>query len=483
MPKPRVVVAVGSSPLPRLSRASSSSASTQRRLLLPTRSWPRCQSEARSDHLAYLLYTSGSTGTPKGVAITHRSVVQLAFHADLSPDDRVLQSTTYSFDVSVYETWVALLKGARVVVGARDLTLSPQALGEELRRQGITVCCMTPAVFNNLVRQTPLLFRPLRAVMIAGEALDPNWVRVALEKGHLQFFNAYGPTEATVYALLHPITEVPEGATSIPIGRPLPNVQAYVLDRHLRPVPRGVPGELYLGGEGLARGYWRRPELTTERFIPNPFSQEPGARLYRTGDLVRYLAWGTPRFPRTHRSSGQDPRLPHRAREIEAVLGDHPAVREVVVVARVLEPGDKQLVAYVVPQASRPPIHHGVARVPGAEAAVLHGAGLLRHAGCPALEPQWQGGPPRPARPRWDTSGAGTGVRRPTHPHGAGAGGDLEGEPLAGPCRAPRRLLRAGRALAARPAGDVADTPALPGWTFPCAPSSPIPRWPVWRTC
>ncbi|HVG64400.1 MAG TPA: amino acid adenylation domain-containing protein [Hyalangium sp.] len=316
---------------------------------------PPLLSAARSDNLAYVLYTSGSTGTPKGVCIAHRSVIQLAFHADLSSDDCVLQSTTYSFDVSVYEIWCALLNGARVVIGARDLTLSAQALGEELRRQAITVCCLTPAVFNNLVREDPQLFRPLRAVMIAGEALDPHWVRVALDEGRQQFFNAYGPTEATVYATLHPIKEVPEGATSIPIGRPLPNVQAYVLDRHLRPVPRGVAGELYLGGEGLAPGYWRRQELTKERFIPNPFSQEPGARLYRTGDLVRYLPGGVLDYLG---------RIDHQVKirgfrielgEIEAVLGNHPAVKHVVVVARVLEPGDKQLVAYVVPQASPSP--------------------------------------------------------------------------------------------------------------------------------
>ncbi len=312
-------------------------------------------SGARSDNLAYIIYTSGSTGTPKGVGIVHRSVVQLAFHADVRPDDRVLQSTTYSFDVSVYEIWGALLNGARVIVGARDVTLSPQALGEELRRQGITVCCMTPVVFNNLVREAPFLFRPLRAVIVAGEALDPNWIRVALQEGHQQLFNGYGPTEATVFTHLHPIAEVPEGATSIPLGRPLPNVQVYVLDRHLQPVPRGVPGELYLGGEGLARGYWRRPELTVERFIPNPFSQEPGSRLYRTGDLVRYLPGGLLDFLG---------RIDHQVKirgfrietgEIEAVLGDHPAVREVVVAARLLGPGDKQLVAYVVPQSSPPP--------------------------------------------------------------------------------------------------------------------------------
>ncbi|MFL5347180.1 MAG: amino acid adenylation domain-containing protein [Hyalangium sp.] len=351
----RVVVAVGSSPLPlpleglELLRVEAAEGSPAGEELAPL------PNEARSGHLAYVLYTSGSTGTPKGVAITQRSVVQLAFHADVSPDDRVLQSTTYSFDVSVYEIWGALLNGARVVVGARDLTLSPQALGEELRRQAITVCCLTPAVFNNLVRQAPSLFRPLRAVLLAGEALDPNWVRVALGEGHPQFFNAYGPTEATVYALLHPITEVAEGATSVPIGRPMPNVQAYVLDRHLRPVPRGVPGELYLGGEGLARGYWRRQDLTAERFIPHPFSPEPEARLYRTGDLVRYLPGGLLDFLG---------RIDHQVKvrgfrielgEIEAVLGDHPAVRQVVVAARALGQADKQLVAYIVPQASPPP--------------------------------------------------------------------------------------------------------------------------------
>ncbi|HYH99199.1 non-ribosomal peptide synthetase, partial [Hyalangium sp.] len=352
----RVVVAVGSSPLPlplegvellRVDAAGDSSADEE---LAPL------PSEARSANLAYLLYTSGSTGTPKGVGIVQRSVVQLAFHADLSPDDRVLQGATYSFDMSVYEIWASLLNGARIVIGARDVTLSTKALGEELRQQAITVCCLTPAMFNTLIREAPLLFQPLRALIVAGDVLDPHWIRVALqEKSHPQLFNGYGPTETTVFTHLHPITEVPEGATSIPLGRPIPNVQAYVLDRHLQPVPRGVPGELYIGGEGLARGYWRRPELTEERFIPHPFSQEPGARLYRTGDLVRYLSGGLLEFLG---------RIDHQVKirgfrielgEIEAVLGDHPAVRQVVVAARVLGPGDKQLVAYVVPQASPHP--------------------------------------------------------------------------------------------------------------------------------
>jgi amino acid adenylation domain-containing protein len=351
----RLVVAVGSSPLPlpieglELLRVDSAEAPPADEELAPL------PSEARSDNLAYILYTSGSTGTPKGVGIAQRSVVQLAFHADLSPDDRLLQSATYSFDMSVYEIWGALLKGARVVIGAREVTLSTKALGEQLRHQAITVCCLTPAMFNTLVREEPGLFQSLRVVIVAGDALDPHLIRVALQEGGPRLFNGYGPTETTVFTHLHPITEVPEGATSIPLGRPIPNVQVYVLDRHLRPVPRGVPGELYVGGEGLARGYWRRPELTQERFIPHPFSQEPGARLYRTGDLVRYLPDGLLEFLG---------RIDHQVKirgfrielgEIEAVLASHPAVRQTIVAARVLGPGDKQLVAYVVPRASPHP--------------------------------------------------------------------------------------------------------------------------------
>ncbi|MDY7228257.1 amino acid adenylation domain-containing protein [Hyalangium sp. s54d21] len=351
----RLVVAVGSSPLPlsieglELLRIEATETPAADEELAPL------PSEARSDNLAYILYTSGSTGTPKGVGIIQRSVVQLAFHADLSPDDRVLQGATYSFDMSVYEIWGALLKGARVVIGARDVTLSPQALGEELRRQAITVCCLTPAMFNTLVREEPRLFQPVRTVIVAGDVLDPHWIRVALQAGNTRLFNGYGPTETTVFTHLHPITEVPEGATSIPLGRPIPNVQVYVLDRHLKPVPRGVPGELYVGGAGLARGYWRRPELTQERFIPHPFSQEPGARLYRTGDLVRYQPGGLLDFLG---------RIDHQVKirgfrielgEIEAVLVEHPAVKQVVVTARVLGSGDKQLVAYVVPRASPSP--------------------------------------------------------------------------------------------------------------------------------
>jgi amino acid adenylation domain-containing protein len=305
-----------------------------------------------ADNLAYVIYTSGSTGTPKGVAIPHRAVNRLVSNTNyvtLRPSDVVAQASNYSFDAVTFEVWGALLSGARLVVVETDVVLSPPKLAAAIDRHSISVLFLTTAVFNEVARQVPAAFQRLRYLLTGGEAVDPSCVAAILRHGppeHL--LHVYGPTETTTFASWYRVDTVSEGAHTIPIGRPMANTELYVLDCHLNPVPVGIPGELYIGGPGLARGYLRRPELTAEKFIPHPFSADPGARLYKTGDLARYLRDGNIEF--LGRVDGQVKIRGCRVEpgEIEARLRQHPAVQQTVVVAREGLSGDKGLVAYVV---------------------------------------------------------------------------------------------------------------------------------------
>ncbi|NJN67597.1 MAG: amino acid adenylation domain-containing protein [Chloroflexaceae bacterium] len=312
------------------------------------------------DHLAYVMYTSGSTGNPKGIGIPHRAINRLVFNTnylDVQPDDRMAQAANASFDAATFEFWGALLHGALVVGISKDVALSPHEFAAQLREQGITTLFLTTALFNQLAREVPDAFATLRHVLFGGEAVDPRWVREVLQKGApARLLHVYGPTESTTYATWYLVREVDENAPTIPIGYPLSNTTTYVLDQSMQPVPIGVTGELYLGGDGLARGYHQRPALTAERFVPDPFSRRPGARLYRTGDLVRCLPDGAIVFlGRTdHQVKIRGFRI--ELGEIEAALASHPAVRETVVLAREDAPGERRLVAYIVP-----------AQVPGAE--------------------------------------------------------------------------------------------------------------------
>ncbi|MFL6202420.1 MAG: amino acid adenylation domain-containing protein, partial [Thermoanaerobaculia bacterium] len=304
-----------------------------------------------AESLAYVIYTSGSTGRPKGVAVPHRAVVRLVRetnYARLGPGDRMGQVANISFDAATWEIWGALLNGAALVVIPRNVVLAPERLAAALREQRVTSMFLTVALFTRMSREVPGAFAGLRELLVGGEAVDPAAVRRVLAAGPpRRLLNAYGPTESTTYASWHPIREVPAGAATIPIGLPLANTSLHVLDRRLAPVPRGAVGELCIGGDGLARGYWRRPELTAERFVPHPW--EAGGRLYRTGDLVRHRPDGAVEFLG---------RIDHQVKirgfrvepgEIEAVLLEHPAVREAAVV--VLEgpggPEDRRLAAYV----------------------------------------------------------------------------------------------------------------------------------------
>jgi amino acid adenylation domain-containing protein len=324
----------------------------------------RLPSRALAADLAYVMYTSGSTGRPKGVAITHRGIVRLVCHTDfvqLTPADRVAQVCNVTFDVATWEIWGALLNGATLVVIPRDVVLSPPDLAAELRDRGITAIDVTTALFNQVARDVPSAFRTVSEVQLGGEAADPASLREILAHGppgHL--VNSYGPTECTTTSTWHEVREVRPDAASIPIGRPIANTPCYVLDRHGELVPVGVPGELHLGGPGLARGYFNRPALTAERFVPNPFAptawSQGGDRMYRTGDRVRWRADGALEF--LGRLDEQIKLRGYRIEpgEIEVALREHPAVRSAIVAAREDAPGGRQLVAYVVPDGSPPPI-------------------------------------------------------------------------------------------------------------------------------
>ncbi|MGE3267196.1 MAG: amino acid adenylation domain-containing protein [Chloroflexota bacterium] len=310
-------------------------------------------SNATADHLAYVIYTSGSTGQPKGVAVPHRAVNRLVLGTDyvqLGPSDVVAQASNSSFDAATFEIWGAFLNGARLVLVSKEVLLAPAELATAIERHGIGIMFVTTALFNQLASEQPTIFHSLKQVMFGGEAVDPQSVRRVLRSGpprHL--VHVYGPTETTTFATWHPVLSVPDEATTIPIGRPIANTQAYVLDRHLNPQPVGVPGELYLGGPGLARGYLHRPDLTAERFIPSPFTANPDARLYRTGDLVRRLADGSIEFVGRLDQQVKIRGFRIELGEIEAVLGEHPAVRQSIVVAYESGQTGKRLAAYIVP--------------------------------------------------------------------------------------------------------------------------------------
>jgi amino acid adenylation domain-containing protein len=307
-------------------------------------------SSTTAENLAYVNYTSGSTGKPKGICIPHRAVNRLVFNTNyvkLTPSDRVAQASNCSFDAATFEIWGALLQGARLVGITKDVMLLPGVFAAQIRDQEISALFLTTALFNQLAQEVPGAFQSVRHLLFGGEAVDPRWVREVLNHDPPErLLHVYGPTESTTFASWQMIERVAEGATTVPIGSPIANTKLYVLDRHFNLVPIGVPGELYIGGDGLARNYLNRAELTAEKFIPNPFSEEPGGRLYKTGDLVRHLADGSIEF--LGRLDQQVKLRGFRIElgEIEAVLGQHPAVRDTVILAREDVLGDKRLVAW-----------------------------------------------------------------------------------------------------------------------------------------
>ncbi len=312
------------------------------------------------EHLAYVIYTSGSTGRPKGTAIPQRAVVRLVKetnYADFGPEQVLLQLATISFDASTYEVWGALLNGGRLVLypGSRPTF---EELSQVLQQQQVSLLFITTGLFNQMVESQLEGLLSVSRVLTGGEAMSLPHAQRMLERmpdGHV-LANIYGPTENTTYTTFFPMEPGYAIERGAPIGRPIANSTVYVLDRSMRPVPAGVPGELYTGGDGLARGYLHRPGLTAEKFVPDPFSGEPGARLYRTGDLVRWSPDGMIEFLGRIDNQVKIRGFRIEPGEIEAVLAQHPAVQEVLVLVREETPGQKVLVAYLVVDSRQQPV-------------------------------------------------------------------------------------------------------------------------------
>ncbi|HEX2201856.1 MAG TPA: amino acid adenylation domain-containing protein [Longimicrobium sp.] len=303
------------------------------------------------DHLAYVIYTSGSTGRPKGAENAHRGIrnrllwMQEAF--GLGADDAVLQKTPFSFDVSVWEFFWPLMTGARLVIAKPEGHRDPAYLARLIGREGVTTTHFVPSMLQAFLEEPDLsACAPLRRVVCSGEALPAELAARFFSRIGAELHNLYGPTEAAVDVTWWPCGKDDERRT-IPIGRPIANTRIHLLDARLNPVPIGVAGELYIGGAQVGRGYLGRRGLTAERFVPDPFSAEPGARMYRTGDRARWLADGSVEY--LGRADHQVKVRGFRVEpgEIEAALAAHPGVREAVVVARADAPGETRLVAYV----------------------------------------------------------------------------------------------------------------------------------------
>ena len=307
--------------------------------------WENQSSKQNSSNLAYVLYTSGSTGTPKGVAIEHRSVIALWHWAKqlFTPEQLagVLASTSICFDLSVFELFVTLGCGGKIILARNALDLPNLPAFSE-----VTLINTVPTAIAELLRNQSIP-ASVRTVNLAGEPLNPQLVRQVYQQDTIeQVFNLYGPSEDTTYSTWVLLDK--DSKTSIPIGRPIANTQIYILDNYLQPVPIGVPGELHIGGAGLARGYLNRSELTEQKFIPNPFSDEPGSRLYKTGDKARYLPDGNIEFISRIDNQVKIRGFRIEIGEIEATLAQHPEAREAVVIVREDTPSDKRLVAYIV---------------------------------------------------------------------------------------------------------------------------------------
>lgn len=312
------------------------------------------QTSVAAENLAYVIFTSGSTGRPKGVMNHHRGICnRLLWMQDeykLAGSDRIMQKTPFSFDVSVWEFFWPLIVGARLVVARPGGHKDPSYMIDLISRQQITTMHFVPSMLQIFLEAENVgSCQSLKRVICSGEALPYSLQERFFSLLDAELHNLYGPTEAAVdvsYWKCRPDSEL----QVVPIGRPVANTQLYILDRHMQPVPIGVPGELHIGGAQVARGYVNRPDLTAERFVPDPFSSDPDARLYKTGDRVRFLADGNIQF--LGRLDFQVKIRGNRIElgEIEAVLGQDPSVRETVVLCREDTPGDQRIVAYYVPQ-------------------------------------------------------------------------------------------------------------------------------------
>jgi len=304
-------------------------------------------SDVAPDHLVYVIYTSGSTGLPKGVLVPHRGLMNFLSAACVAPgmnaNDAILASIRLSFDAAAIELLLPLVAGARIVLADKDAARDGFQLLELIRRHGVNTLLAIPSGWEMLL-QAGTLPAGIKALS-GGEVLSPK-LAAAICAQSRELWNMYGPTEVSICSTMEKVD--PEGA--ITIGRPIPGAEAYVLDRCGQPVPAGLPGELYLGGVGLARGYWNRAELTDERFVPHPFRDDPRARLYRTGDLVRWRDDG--RLEYLGRVDQQVKVRGFRIEltEIESVLAGHPQIEECAVLAHKADAAGAQLVAYFTPR-------------------------------------------------------------------------------------------------------------------------------------
>jgi amino acid adenylation domain-containing protein len=297
-----------------------------------------------------LFYTSGSTGTPKAVCVPHRAILRLVLNTDyvsLSANDRIANLSNVAFDAATFEIWGALLNGGEAHVMGRDMALTPQVLGRELRSRGITTLFLTTALFNQIAREAPDALATLDTVMFGGEKVEPRWVkRIQTRGAPKRLLHVYGPTETCTFATWHRVASVDEGRT-VPIGRPLANTTTYVVDRAMLLQPIGADGELLIGGDAVALGYHNRPELTAAAFIPDPFGAN-GGTLYRTGDIVRRNADGDVEF--IGRRDGQVKLRGFRIEpgEVESALRQFPGLDDALVMVHQDEAtGDRRLIAYL----------------------------------------------------------------------------------------------------------------------------------------
>ncbi|NIM15677.1 MAG: amino acid adenylation domain-containing protein [Candidatus Aminicenantes bacterium] len=306
--------------------------------------------------LAYVIYTSGTTGKPKGTLTTHSNVIRVVRNSnyiDLTENDRILQLSSYTFDGSVFDIYGALLNGALLLMVKKEDVLSPEVLAQLIKKEEITVFFVTTALFNALVDINVTCFDPVRKVLFGGERVSVKHTGRALEYlGKDRIIHVYGPTETTVYATYFFVNEIDRNLDTIPIGKPISNTTVFILDNRFKPVPIGVKGEIYIGGDGVARGYLNSPELTWEKFIPNPFTVED--RLYRTGDLARWLLDGNIEF---------FGRIDHQVKirgyrveldEIKNHLEKYHQVKEAVVLVKEDDTRGKHLIAYIVPSTDEP---------------------------------------------------------------------------------------------------------------------------------
>ncbi len=315
------------------------------------------------EDLAYVMYTSGSTGRPKGVAVTHRNVLRLAEggFARLGPEETILQLAPISFDASTFELWGALLHGGRLAIFPPG-SPTPAALGAAIARHGATAMWLTAALFHEVVDADPGALAPLSQLLTGGEVISPAHARRALAAlPGLTLIAGYGPTEGTTFTACHVMARPEDVGATVPLGRPIANTRAYVVDPELQPLPIGVPGELVAGGDGLALGYLGLPDLTAERFVPDPFAGTAGGRLYRTGDRARWRPGGILEFLGRIDRQVKIRGFRIEPGEVEAALAAHPEVAGAAVLA-LPAPGaapssgtaELRLVAYLVPAEGAP---------------------------------------------------------------------------------------------------------------------------------